>query len=720
MKKYLLIILLTFNSLYLLGQNTMLVHDPTDPWNSGTSAVIENIIVDIEDEGNYAIIDITYDLSAAQPQFFHDAAALEFVTTFNLNENAFFCDSWLWIDNYISEGEIYERDEGTEIYESLVERTTDPSILTKLNNNQYSLKVYPLMPDSIRRVKLSYMQAFSEDDIRKYATIPVYDWFSESWNNIENIEINFTLNESIGRPGIHTQFANITEYETSTSNTFKYMIESTNINKNIEVFYPRDNNEIVAGSYHSETEQFFQWHIQPDFDIDISDKYYLFVLDASLENIHSNLTTLNSFYNEMKGMVAQAIYEEANINAMYYNENGEAILVYDNWVNATKSNLDHLFHVAASNQSTENNIEPLLIAALDHINDQNNEIEIIFQSTDNSLASAEASEDLFYDIQDDILDKNFHIIDYASYGSNFYVTIDNNTFWMRGNDYFYQLVNGVSNGLYLESPYYYYMETSLTQDFFNDLLINLDYFTNDYMILTEFEDGFAYSEFHSNANNRKLLNFNKPINCIGKYFGNGDIHITINALINNELYSSFHTITEENISELSESTQQAWAGNYILDNENTSNYIEESMVIQTSKDNDVLSKLTVFLCLEQDPDSVIANAPTVYDEYTEDWGIINNTTNIENGSFNLKAYPSPFTDHVNVEVEIPSFLNTENLEISLLNINGNEVKVDAQISNIEQGKYEIQLNNLDHLAKGVYFLQLKSNAFIKTVKLMKL
>lgn len=53
-------------------------------------------------------------------------------------------DSWLWIGDEISKAMILDKWTASSIYENIVKRRKDPSILTKMSDLQYELRIFPM------------------------------------------------------------------------------------------------------------------------------------------------------------------------------------------------------------------------------------------------------------------------------------------------------------------------------------------------------------------------------------------------------------------------------------------------------------------------------------------------------------------------------------------------------------------------------------------------
>jgi hypothetical protein len=110
----------------------------------------------VKPQGIYAEVGLYLHLSARDWGYGQDDQ-LEIELDFTLPEDAIVIDSWLWVEGKIIRGELMDKWTAAEIYEDIVDRRRDPSILYKHYDNQYELRIYPLIADSYRKVKITYL-----------------------------------------------------------------------------------------------------------------------------------------------------------------------------------------------------------------------------------------------------------------------------------------------------------------------------------------------------------------------------------------------------------------------------------------------------------------------------------------------------------------------------------------------------------------------------------
>jgi len=89
-----------------------------------------------------------------------------------LPENAIVDDSWLWIGKDIIKAKLMDKWTATGIYEGIVKRRKDPSILMKQSATQYELRVFPLVGNQTRKVKITYLMPITWSKINVAASLP--------------------------------------------------------------------------------------------------------------------------------------------------------------------------------------------------------------------------------------------------------------------------------------------------------------------------------------------------------------------------------------------------------------------------------------------------------------------------------------------------------------------------------------------------------------------
>src|SRR5262249_5897230 len=112
-----------------------------------------HIDVHIEDGFARTTIDQTY--------FNHMHSRLEGTFHFPLPPDASLSRLAMYVDGTRMEGGMVERDQGRNIYESIVTRQQDPALLEWVDGSTFRMRVFPLEPRQEKRILLSYSQRLS-------------------------------------------------------------------------------------------------------------------------------------------------------------------------------------------------------------------------------------------------------------------------------------------------------------------------------------------------------------------------------------------------------------------------------------------------------------------------------------------------------------------------------------------------------------------------------
>ena len=171
MRKYIfnLVLFLLLSPSFLLSSDISIL-TTQNGWQQ-FNGYLDDMSITIKSDAHFARIDLDFYInvdSVNQHRHYYSSRlptykdqGLEAQINFNMPKESFFYDSYLWLDGstIIRAAHIGSR-EANRIYDSIVNRRIDPSILQKTWNNSYSLKVFPISTTFRRRVKISYAIPF--------------------------------------------------------------------------------------------------------------------------------------------------------------------------------------------------------------------------------------------------------------------------------------------------------------------------------------------------------------------------------------------------------------------------------------------------------------------------------------------------------------------------------------------------------------------------------
>ncbi len=667
----------------------MTVNDPQD-WCCDRPASIENVEYEIRTSGLYSEVSIAFDVFTDYQQFFNNETQLEFDYTFNLDDDAVFNDSWLWIEDYISKGELYEKGEGTIIYEEIVDRRQDPSILTKLDHDSYNLKIYPLIPDSTRRVKLSYLVPLSFDKNKMMTSLPMQ--FLDSSDEYPQ-NINLTIHDDTN--WFHSDLSNsswINTSQDSESRTYKYQ---GNVSAATTIQYQSDNpsSKVYFGTYEEEDDKYYQLLYLPEVEVIQDPRHHLILFD----------------YDENQTNITQeAIIAKINAGLKQLTDQDYFTIAYsdfvtkftsDEWQLATDSNIDQAINkILEDDISTYSRLTSMLPTCLERIEDSNIDIHLDIISSSTELYDEDFAGPYLTEVIEYIDDLDYTLtisaIDFAT--SKPWSQFENS--WKKGNDHFYIALTQITSGNHINQ----YNGDDISEGL-------IENYSSEKISSTEFDfdinvtDGFTYSTFYDNLENNTLT-FNKPIIATGKYYGEGELSLSLNGIINGELFSEEVDLIESEALLLDSKIKSAWNAEYILENEFNQDYNIIKDVITTSIDERLLSFRTVYLCLEPDTIAISSN-----NEDTE--GDILISTEDELNNIEVSIFPNPFAEKVNIEIPLDQISVGSDIEIEIYNLAGELVYSFHEKATNTNGSYILTWEPGNQIVSGLYHIKIFGKGF---------
>lgn len=690
MKKinFLFIYLITIGTLV----SQMYILDPQSWWQQDYAS-IDKVSFKVQPAGLFAEVSVDFELSTMSPDFFNPDTQLEFVMDFRLDENIVFNDSWLYIDHYISYGEIYERNYGTQIYESIVDRRSDPSILTKLSDRDYELRVYPLFPDSTRRVRLSYLAPLDISGSDAAVDIGIQNILGMSGDVPKDVTIEIVDNHTWTQGFLEDD--NLELVEESTDSRIYKLREEQSIPA---IQYQSQIEGQYFGTYESDGEKYFQLMYDVDLGIEKEPTYNLFVIDH-----HQGLASasIGEIVDQMKA-ACHTLDETDFFNVMYFDFVTE--IASEEWIPANEENINQIFRgISENNVISSSRLSSLIPEALNFIGNQNQDAQLFLFSSGEGFNAAWNSDEFlaeiesFYDDMNVVV--NFDIIDYEV-GSRF-------STWefgerLYGNEYLYRRLSVMFSGNYYPVAGEIAIKSAIQEA--------IEY---DYGVLSEFDldidpqSGITYGNYMTNGASG-LLQINEPIMVTGKFKGEMPFEFDFKFFKDGVLYDQSTTIDSENLS-LNYLARSAWHANYLLENEDDSELIRQ--VVDVSTEERLLCKRTVFLCLEDEVAAQNGNGQV------DDTVIV--STDDETLDLAFSAYPNPFRDALNIELAGMKVQSTNDLSVRVFTMTGVEVADLSDKVNLSGETATATWLPYD-LEPGMYLIRIRIGDRIMTKKVIYL
>ncbi len=224
---------------------------------------------------------------------FSNSDTLEVQFKFDLPEGSIVHDSWLWIEDEIIRGEIMDKWTAQSIYEDIVKRRRDPSILYKIGPRSYELRIFPMAGEETRKVKITYLVPTQWNTNEVIASLPT-NLLRTSKYNLENFYFLTWLDEFWKNPKI-IEFSDLTfksEYDSLFGNYLRLDIPQESIYSNLHFSVDAPfNNGVFLNHYKTEDGGYYQAAILPSQALDLSSAYKVVILfdyDASKSEVTKN------------------------------------------------------------------------------------------------------------------------------------------------------------------------------------------------------------------------------------------------------------------------------------------------------------------------------------------------------------------------------------------------------------------------------------------------
>ena len=145
---------------------------------------IDNMEIEVIPDGHRARVEMTFvvyvDSINNHPNNYHGKLPsykdnlLEAQMKFKIPADAFFYDSYLWLNpSTIIRAKLMPRGEANRVYDSIVNRKIDPSILQHDWGGNYSLKIFPISTIFARKAKIAFSVPFKvEENGREFVELP--------------------------------------------------------------------------------------------------------------------------------------------------------------------------------------------------------------------------------------------------------------------------------------------------------------------------------------------------------------------------------------------------------------------------------------------------------------------------------------------------------------------------------------------------------------------
>ena len=676
------IILVLMNVVELSAFNQLRVLDPRAQWRFGSGSIDSATIV-TKPKGMYIEYSIYMNLSAKKLGF-SQSDSLEIVFDFDLPKEAIVTESWLWLNpTTIIKGKLLDVWTASTIYENIVKRRTDPSILKKLGDTYYQLRVFPMNGNSFRKVKITYLMPltisnnnFSElvaPDFLKTSYTPLNQFVWIFIPNNADQKVNFVdlsgkfdplfeLNDPVFG---HVYYKSIPLQEIDNKLRFSIRID--------------DPKNSYYSTFNYNNENYYQLAVNlSDLISDRQQKNILIGFDYFRDNALSKSSSLDILESKLLSSLKANQYFNVS-----YVQNFDIKFTSNDWELATAANIKKAISILRTDTDLNGSTLSMLAKSVQFIKSHGNNGSVLFVSWGSMFQDVNLCNSAIEELKKiGITSIPIHFAD---------LTVLKNCLSYCNNEYLYTNISRLTKGSFsvFDKNNTYTKVISTAVDNSLGTLLNFE-------VYTTVNNGFSYGRFLTKQLN--LYTLSDYIIQVGKYNGIPPFSVIVSGFLDNKPFSYQYEIPKENILSSDYSLKQVWSNYSIQDLEkSSSSNIAISTIIDQSIESSVLSRYTSFLCLE---DSTYF-CPTCKDETK-----INTDVETEQDSIIFIASPNPFTDFIQFEIENLNFSKAKHVAIRIHNLQGKLV-YSTEKPILESGSLKLQWENHENLPAGIYICTLQ-------------
>ncbi len=698
-----------------IAYNNLRLIDPQG-WVYNNQTNIDSATVTVEPKGAYFEYGLYLTFSPKPYHYGNVNDTFEIELMFDLPEKAIITDSWLWVGNQIVRASIIDRTAASLIYEGIVNRRRDPSILYKNSSTQYELRVFPMAGNETRKVKITYLVPAQWKGNEVSTPLPIGICNTSAVQ--PPLKVIWESNQQWSQPGI-TELPNQLFVSNYGSTTYYAEIPSNNYNSLGSLNFSLSHN-LTGGMYSAvfpigPEDGYYQVLFRPDEALNVQGlgRKHVFVFDY--ESGHNTILPVD-ILNKVRSVLHSQYQPTDSFNLIF--TKASIFRLSNTWLPCDSQTIENTFNgFAGSNNPliSYSNLGNLFSNAIDFVksNGANGEI-ILFTSSDN-IGSQTATNSLVSGILNEMSPDVYpvNVMDFCINNSGGY-SVGGQYYFANG--YFNKSVSSITGGVmqtcwtYNWGNYNYYGKpfNTTVDELFDGLVDNI----NNFEVYTDLDSGFCYSRYNSQSNPNMPIN--KTFFQLGRYHGQLPITAEVSGVYHSQPFQQVFTISN-NITTDS-CTRQLWVGSYLAELEALPLNNQLLKDIQdTSIAHRILSTHTAFLALE--PSDTVEACTTCEDQSNTGGGV--NVEELAESNIKISALPNPFTQSVAIQVSADKELGE--IQLNIYNLMGQLVK--SLSLNVTSNTYTLNWDGTDNegnvTASGVYLIQIQFAGAKHSLKLVK-
>jgi hypothetical protein len=699
MKRYLLLFILPLFCVSGYTKSELNIVNPIGGWKS-QEGKISDVILAAKPQGIYMRYDL-YLTFSVNPHAYAPEDSLEVEFFFNLPKEAIICDSWLWIEDYISLGIIMDADSASKTYEGIVNRRTDPSILFKRSKTRYELRIFPITTIDPRKVKITYLLPMDWASEKVLSTLPIKEL--RDWLEIPQVDL-ILLEDSVWQNPVIMEYPDFSFHSKSDSffgNYLKTQIDGVATENNLSLGFDSPMQDGIYVSYVPSQfdEGFYQMALLPSEKPQaqpLPPGKILFLIDYDQNNGED-------FRSQIRDNIKQILGPNDSFNVMLKTIHG-IDWSGKNWVSAHPSTVNVLLSENTFSLSPHSNLFELIKSGYEYINEKNDGGVIVLLSNSDAYHSYASADSFYTALSNQVnISTPMMIANYQHRNAEFTGYSDDGK-W--GNDHLFELLATNSGGKYYSSHKSLMSIYSIIRQ--SIIAAISEFETMDVYLNTSISNGFC-DDIHSIYPNPEVKSLRSPILQTGKYYGGLPFEAELLLLSGQGFQIVDFVVDQSEMKPIGPSAKKIWTGKEIIAREEFHFSAQRRQeIMDLSIENRILSLYTAFLCLEDSVQFGLIKS--------EDTGWVG-VEPLEETALKVQVYPNPFVEEIHINLK--NINKPQQVVLKLIDFQGRVLR-ETNVDQIEIVGGELKFTwNGAGLPAGAYiilFSQGEEKQFVRLVK----
>jgi len=704
MKKQLFLLCFCLYTTHFFAQTSNLtVSDVRNSWYT-YQGTIEKATLSIRPQGLYMEYGLYLTFSARGVNFGTLGDSLEVVLNFSLPAGSIIHDSWLWVGDDIVKARILDRWSATNIYNGIVKRRQDPSLLTKESTTRYQLRVFPMHKTSTRRVKITWLQPVDLYTNRTEMVLP-FHILQTSKNVVQGFNLLVWPHERLKNPSFpdYPQ-ATFVAVNDSVAGAFLQATlppDAYSKTPRLQLSSPLQNGYYLSTRTEGE-EGFYQLAFLPSqFVPQKRQKKVAVLLDYEGK---ASAISRSALLSEVKKTLLNQLEKTDSFNLFFSNLIiGKAA---DRWLPAHPDTIQQVFAQLSNPLSDYTNLQLLLVTGIQWTHQHGPDGNILLVSNSTHLSNFQTANPLLNDIT--ALNQPTVPIHVVNFNQETSPAVLIGGFYYYANAYFLYNLAGLNDGIYQYTLSKQSLASALTQGF-----SNLDQHIQSFDLYPSVADGFCYGRLNLEADGGNAP-LDRPLTQLGKFKGTAPFRVEMNGTWDNKIIHAEIEIPASDILPADTLIREMWYGKLVqtLESELQTNNLASDIIFKSLSER-VLSQYTAFLCLE--------NPEWICDD-CQDETQFTSTKDLAARDSMLTAFPNPFTDRTTIVVQLSLAKTTDHAALEIFSADGRLVRLFDL--NLENDASRTLWDGRDHAGQavpsGAYICMLRASGQTRAMRLMKM